>query len=573
MRDGAQTETAVLARRRSRRRWPDRLWPLPRRGLPARREARQDRAARPRRRPRPPRRDRRGAVRQLERQEELDRCDGQAVQRGRATASGARRSWSRPATAIRGTARPAQGGEDQARPLVAGRRVLAGAGVRALAGREAAGALRLLLAARGHPARDHDVGADGAGARVPGEAARLARHRQGGRHARRLGRLRAPGVGEVPLGPRPPRCQLRLPRGGLRGLRRARQDRRHHPRGPALAARHRVPEGLRGGGRALRPLEQLDRRPDARQGAGLPLRGGAVREHDHREQREARQQALQARRDLPPGGERLDPAPDRHPQGGVGDGGEARGGAAVPRLPARARGAGRGDAAWPAADPAGRPARQPLRRGARRAARGRRDEGVQGPRRDGPQADPRSLGGGQGAGDPRPGARSLQQHEGRPDGQRQARGDGVHQEHEAPRPADGRPLQPRDHGTRPALRRARVRREGDLPRGRRLRRGQHVAARRGAPELPQAPGAAARPAGAALQHPAALRRQGHEQPHEPERFPRRAALGRGLRRPQGLLHRLRAPRRTRTCSRRSPTGRTRGCSPARPRRSPRPTKS
>ena len=192
-----------------------------------------------------------------------------------------------------------------------------------------------------HPARDHDVGADGAGAGVSGEAARLARHRQGRRHARGVGRLRSPGVGEVPVGPRPPRRQLRLPRGDLRGLRRARQDRRDHPRGSALAARHRVPEGFRGRGRALRPVQQLDRRPDARQGAGLPLRRGAVREHDHREQREARQQALQARGDLPPRGERLDPAPHRDSQGGVGDRREARGGAAVPRLPAGTRGAGR----------------------------------------------------------------------------------------------------------------------------------------------------------------------------------------------------------------------------------------
>ncbi len=115
------------------------------------------------------------------------------------------------------------------------------------------------------------------------------------------------------------------------------------------------------------------------------------------------------------------------------------------------------------------------------------DASVQGPRGGRAQANPGSLGGRQDAGDRDPRPRPLQQHEGLPDGQCQARRPGVHPIHEASGPAHGHRLQSGHQRAGAAGGRARVRREGPLPGRGRLRRGQHRAARRDDPQLSETP--------------------------------------------------------------------------------------
>ncbi len=148
-----------------------------------------------------------------------------------------------------------------------------------LAGGRAGGALT---------AGDRHVAAHGRGAGLAGKAARLVRPAAGRARREGLGGVRPARVGAVQVRPHASRVlQLGPARRPRRGVRRRRQDARPHRGRPRFRShpRFRGGGGERGG--ALRKVDRLLRREDARARPVVSVGGGALRKPDRRVVRQA----------------------------------------------------------------------------------------------------------------------------------------------------------------------------------------------------------------------------------------------------------------------------------------------
>ena len=234
----------------------------------------------------------------------------------------------------------------QARRVVA--RVVAVGAAAQLRGRPALHGRRGALD-RAHAARDRDVGADGARARPPAQAARVRRHPQARDLGQGLGGVRAPRVRRLQARAHEPGLlDLRAVGGGGRVLRGDRQeggpDRggRQQPEGPQARARHRALD------RPLRRHDAVHRRAAQEGGAGLRERGGDGGGHAARLQPHARR-PRQARGDLSLGGDVRLRLAVLHAQRGLGVRRAGRGREGVPGVPGRGDHArGRGQVGLPA---------------------------------------------------------------------------------------------------------------------------------------------------------------------------------------------------------------------------------